>query len=105
VILEAFGEPLEGGRCGHCDNCRRAERHEHDAVLEEAVTPKAAARKRRTYAPGDEVRVPRFGAGRVRGAAGDEITVEFPNGDARTFLRSYVRRASRVGADEARARA
>ena len=105
VILDAFGEPLEGGRCGHCDNCRRVERREHDAVLEEAVTPKDAARKRRTYAPGDEVRVPRFGAGRVRGAAGDEITVEFPNGDARTFLRSYVRRAPRVGAAEARARA
>jgi hypothetical protein len=25
--------------------------------------------------------------------AGEEITIEFPNGDARTFLRSYVRRS------------
>jgi hypothetical protein len=44
---------------------------------------------------GDEVRVPRYGTGRVREAAGDEVTVEFANGDARTFLRSYVRRAGR----------
>ena len=46
----------------------------------------------RPYAVGEDVRVPRYGAGRVRGVAGDEVTIEFPNGDARTFLRSYVRR-------------
>jgi ATP-dependent DNA helicase RecQ len=40
---------------------------------------------------GDAVRVPRHGEGRVSAAAGDEITIEFANGDRRTFLRSYVR--------------
>lgn len=59
------------------------------------MTPKVASRKRREYASGDEVRVPRFGVGKVRGSAGDEVTVEFPSGEARTFLRSYVRRAAR----------
>jgi hypothetical protein len=38
------------------------------------------------------VGVPRYGAGRVKVAAGDEITVEFPDGAVRTFLRGYVRR-------------
>jgi len=30
--------------------------------------------------------------GRVQATAGDEITVEFPDGAIRTFLRGYVRR-------------
>jgi ATP-dependent DNA helicase RecQ len=100
VILEYFGEHLEDDRCGDCDNCRRAERHARkEAVTEQvASTPKPAG-KRREYAAGDEVRVPRYGAGRVQSATGEEVTVEFANGDARTFLRSYVRRrnARRAG--------
>jgi len=51
-------------------------------------------KRRREYERGDEVRVPRYGAGRVLRAGDNEITVEFPNGDERTFLRSYVRRVS-----------
>jgi ATP-dependent DNA helicase RecQ len=93
VILGYFGERLEGERCGRCDNCRRAERREHDAATAHD-TRRAGTRKRRPYAFGDEVHVPRFGVGRVRSTAGDEIMVEFPGGDARTFLRSYVRRAA-----------
>ncbi|HET9671014.1 MAG TPA: ATP-dependent DNA helicase RecQ [Casimicrobiaceae bacterium] len=92
VILDYFGERLEGERCGRCDNCRRDERHGHDAGTREAATRNAGTRKRRPYASGDEVRVPRFGVGRVQSTAGDEITVEFPSGEVRTFLRSYVRR-------------
>jgi ATP-dependent DNA helicase RecQ len=95
VILEHFGERLQGERCGRCDNCRQVERSERVAAIEDAMTPKVASRKRREYASGDEVRVPRFGVGKVRGSAGDEVTVEFPSGEARTFLRSYVRRAAR----------
>ena len=94
VILECFGEHLEGERCGHCDNCRRAQRHEREeAVFEQAMPAQKPKRARREYAAGDAVRVPRYGTGRVRVAAGDEVTVEFASGDARTFLRSYVRRA------------
>jgi ATP-dependent DNA helicase RecQ len=104
VILEYFGERLEGGRCGHCDNCRRAEQHDREeAVIEQAVPARKRERKRREYAVGDEVRVPRYGTGRVREAAGDEVTVEFANGDARTFLRSYVRRAGRRSSQASRA--
>jgi hypothetical protein len=33
----------------------------------------------------------------VRASAGDEVTVEFPNGEERTFLRSYVRRVGKAG--------
>jgi ATP-dependent DNA helicase RecQ len=99
VMLEHFGERLEGERCGTCDNCLRAERRDREAGPE--PTPlRVPARKsrRRAYVPGDEVRVPRYGAGRVRDAAGDEVTIEFPNGEVRTFLRSYVRRTAKRAA-------
>jgi ATP-dependent DNA helicase RecQ len=92
VLLEYFAEPLPGERCGHCDNCRTSVRREQDAPGEVALAPGRPSRRRREYAQGEEVRVPRYGAGRVRHAAGDEVTVEFPGGDERTFLRSYVRR-------------
>ena len=36
------------------------------------------------------VHVPQHGEGRVLRAADNEITVEFPNGEERTFLRSFV---------------
>ena len=93
-LLGYFGESLEDERCGHCDTCLREERR---AVVREQVDDTVTridskAKPRRTYAVGDDVRVPRFGSGRVRSVAGEEITIEFPNGDARTFLRSYVRK-------------
>ena len=91
VLLEYFGETLPGERCGTCDNCRReqrAERRVPAAPLRQAMRK----RPRREYARGDTVRVPRFGLGTVRATAGNEITVEFPNGEARTFLQGYVRR-------------
>ena len=97
VLLEYFGERLEGDRCGHCDNCLRAGRREHAADSDAPRLREApSTRRRREYVRGDDVRVPRYGAGRVRASAGDEVTVEFPNGDARTFLRSYVRRIGKA---------
>ncbi|HEX6794195.1 MAG TPA: ATP-dependent DNA helicase RecQ [Casimicrobiaceae bacterium] len=97
VLLDYFGERLDGDRCGHCDNCLRAERRERAAAAgDPALRIPRPARRRREYVRGDDVRVPRYGAGRVRASAGDEVTVEFPNGDERTFLRSYVRRVGKA---------
>jgi len=82
-------------RCETCDNCVRTERREaatERAGRETNAAVSAQRRPRRTYAVGEDVRVPRYGSGRVRDVAGEEVTIEFPNGEARTFLRSYVRR-------------
>jgi ATP-dependent DNA helicase RecQ len=92
VLVEYFGESLEGERCGRCDNCRRDA--QRDSPLEAAATPLRQPRRvtrRRAFVPGDAVRVPRYGEGRVQRAAGDEVSVEFADGAVRTFLASYVR--------------
>ncbi len=96
VLLDYFGERLEQERCGNCDNCIRMTRREREAVPDVPGDSAAISKRRRGYTIGDDVRVPRYGSGRVRGVAGDEVTIEFPNGDARTFLRSYVRRNARA---------
>ena len=49
------------------------------------------AKTRKEYGAGDTVIVPTHGEGRVLRTADNQITVEFPNGDERTFLRSYVK--------------
>jgi ATP-dependent DNA helicase RecQ len=107
VMLDYFGERLSDDRCRHCDNCLRAERREPGMPNREPAlrVPAAASRRRREYAPGDEVRVPRYGAGRVTRSAADEVTVEFANGEQRTFLRSYVRRIGKSARDAAAGRA
>jgi ATP-dependent DNA helicase RecQ len=96
VLLDYFGERLEQERCGNCDNCIRNARREREAVAAAPYEAGMAPKRRRGYTIGDDVHVPRYGAGRVRGVAGEEVTIEFPNGDARTFLRSYVRRNARA---------
>ncbi|HSD00294.1 MAG TPA: RecQ family ATP-dependent DNA helicase [Casimicrobiaceae bacterium] len=96
VLLDYFGERLEQERCGNCDNCIRMARRERVAGPDVPRDSSAVAKRRRGYTIGDDVRVPRYGSGRVRGVTGDEVTIEFPNGDARTFLRSYVRRNARA---------
>ena len=91
VLLEYFGDALPGDRCGTCDNCRRAARGERPAAIS-PLRQAATSTRRADYREGERVRVPRYGQGTVRTVAGNEITVDFVNGDTRTFLRSYVRR-------------
>ena len=96
VMLDYFAETSpDGERCGTCDNCSRVEREDSPRAAPPPRNAHPRAR-RRHLGSGDAVRVPRYGQGRVRGAAGDEVTVEFADGAVRTFLASYVRRAART---------
>jgi len=91
VLLEYFGEQVEWSHCGVCDNCRQPP--------EQALSPEHPSRKE-TRAPrktatsvpqaGSSVRVPKYGEGMVVSAAGDKITIRFPDSQTKTFLRSYV---------------
>ncbi|MET3248438.1 hypothetical protein ABIE53_005248 [Burkholderia sp. OAS925] len=57
----------------------------------EAPRKRSDPAKPRVWAPGDAVRVPRYGAGEVALASGEQVAVQFPDGSTRTFLASYVR--------------
>jgi ATP-dependent DNA helicase RecQ len=87
VLLEYFDEPtMEGERCGRCDNCLRPP--VEAASVEEIVVP--AAPPPSPFKAGDDVRVPRYGGGRVEQVAGEEVTVAFPDGSTRAFVAEYV---------------
>src|SRR5690606_19726736 len=45
------------------------------------------------WRPQDEVRVPRYGTGRVEHASLDEVEVRFADGSSRRFVASYVQPA------------
>jgi ATP-dependent DNA helicase RecQ len=91
VLLEHFGEHVEWTHCGVCDNCVRPP--------EEALSPLSARQLRQAESPkreepslkaGSPVKVPKYGEGRVVAAAGEKITIVFPDSQTRTFLRNYV---------------
>ncbi|HEX7688499.1 MAG TPA: ATP-dependent DNA helicase RecQ [Burkholderiaceae bacterium] len=97
VLLDAFDEPVpfDDGRCGECDNCRRAPPAEACIEVARPASPPieapalAAARGLRRD---DAVSVPRYGIGRVVSTRGEEITVAFPDRSSRTFLASFLTR-------------
>lgn len=93
VLLEYFGEPLmEGERCGHCDNCIAPKVAPQDQPAVQTELPTATV-PLSPFKAGDEVRVPRYGGGRVEQVAGEEVTVVFPDGSSRAFVSDYVRAA------------
>ncbi|MFL9963374.1 ATP-dependent DNA helicase [Paraburkholderia sediminicola] len=100
AILDYYGDTPAMERCGVCDNCVNPPQIDvtHDAIVAQEALPEQSsllkgekAPKRRIWTSGDAVRVPRFGAGEVALASGDQVAVHFPDGSTRTFLASYVR--------------
>ncbi len=94
VLLEYFGEHLESGCCGTCDNCLEPPASRLAPMAADAASD-AQTRPRRSASAlgiGDAVSVRRFGEGQVVAARAEHIDVVFPNGETRTFLKRYVRR-------------
>jgi len=89
VLLDYFDEPMEGEHCGHCDNCL------HPPAVSSTFDDTIAvpALHAVPFKAGDEVRVPRYGGGRVEQVAGDEVKVVFPDGAKRSFVVNYVQAA------------
>lgn len=109
-LLEYFGVRAERQRCGHCDNCERpdirvdlnvARRAENDAAWRER-RPQAADDADTAdalvpgFATGDRVRVSRYGHGEITDLTDTHASVRFADGEARTFLQSYLRPAPRA---------
>ena len=98
-VLAALGEAAPES-CGHCDNCGRlAELTRLTPVLQpqQPIELPATPGKPR-FADGDAVRAKRYGAGQVVEADLHSVTVQFPNGERRTFLPEFVRAARQVRA-------
>ena len=93
VLLEYFKEKVEWEHCGHRDNCL----HPPEQSLAPLPGPKLARNRPAPappralpVAPKTLVRVPKFGEGQVLDVAGDKVTIKFPDGRKRIFLRGYV---------------
>jgi ATP-dependent DNA helicase RecQ len=100
VLLEYFEEPLpfEREHCGVCDNCLRM-RAAPSVTAEVGTKEPEDAKDEIRLRPEDEVRVPRYGTGRVAQASGQEVEVRFADGSLRSFLASYVQPVRRGSAD------
>ena len=92
------GEPYGDERC---DNCLRLARHE--AAAEPAQPEPAAARSKgdarpatNGFALGELLRTRRHGTGRVVAVDAVGITLEFDNGEQRSFLPEFLRAARRA---------
>jgi ATP-dependent DNA helicase RecQ len=97
LLLDYFGDAHPGfEKCCRCDNClnppalaltegieiRDDEFDREPAGQEEAAAP--------AFEVGARVRVPRYDEGVVVAVAGDQVTIEFPDQEQRTFLAGFV---------------
>jgi ATP-dependent DNA helicase RecQ len=93
TLLDYFGDEVEGfEQCCNCDNCKnpivlteeidiRDDEFDREPELEPAGPH---------FEPGARVRVPRHDEGVVLSVAGDQVTIAFPDGEARTFMIDFV---------------
>ena len=99
VLLEYFGEDVEWERCGNCDNCAKP--------LPRRIEPRVqgkgqiqSGRIRARFKPGDTVRVPRYGEGRVEAVAAERVRVSFADGQTRDFVQDFVTPAACVAPEQ-----
>jgi ATP-dependent DNA helicase RecQ len=96
LLLDYFGDEVEGfEKCCRCDNCLNPPA----AVLTEDIQirddefdrePEPEPDPASTFDPGARVRVPRYGEGVVLSMAGEQVTIDFPDGEQRSFLKEFV---------------
>ena len=96
LLLDYFGDEVEGfEKCCRCDNCLNPPA----AVLLDAIEirddefdrePEADAPAGPAFDTGARVTVPKYGEGVVLSVAGDQVHIEFPDGEQRAFLADFV---------------
>jgi ATP-dependent DNA helicase RecQ len=104
LLHEYFGEEMYMEACGTCDNClhpmdeqlglvSKAERAVKAEQPQASKQNGARAEKSKAveFSRGDKVELPQFGVGRVREVEDDKVTVEFPDGEVRKFMKEFIR--------------
>ncbi|PQO96538.1 recombinase RecQ [Massilia phosphatilytica] len=96
LLLDYFGDEVEGfEKCCRCDNCLNPPA----AVLTEDIEvrddefdrePEEDAPAGPAFDAGARVTVPKYGEGVVLSVAGDQVHIEFPDGEQRAFLADFV---------------
>jgi ATP-dependent DNA helicase RecQ len=96
LLLDYFGDEVEGfEKCCRCDNCLNPPA----AVLTEDIEirddefdrePEPEPDPSSSFEPGARVKVPKYGEGVVQAVAGDQVTIGFPDGEQRSFLKDFV---------------
>ena len=92
LLLDYFGDEVEGfEKCCRCDNCLNPPA----AVLLDAIDIRDDEFDREPEAgpafdTGARVTVPKYGEGIVLSVAGDQVHIEFPDGESRAFLADFV---------------
>ncbi|HEX8175865.1 MAG TPA: ATP-dependent DNA helicase RecQ [Pyrinomonadaceae bacterium] len=108
LLHDYFGEEMTEERCGNCDNClhpleeqlglasqpesqpekpAEAEQRDATATPDDTSAEKAAEVQ---FSKGDKVELPQYGTGRVKEVEDDKITVVFPNGEVRKFMKEFI---------------
>ena len=97
LLLDYFGDEVEGfEKCCRCDNCLNPPAltltedieirdDEFDRKEDRAPEPEGP-----TFEVGARVKAPKYGEGVVVAVAGDQVTLEFPDQDSRTFLADFL---------------
>jgi ATP-dependent DNA helicase RecQ len=98
LLLDYFGDEVEGfEKCCRCDNCLNPPA----AVLTEDIEirddefdrePEPAPDPSTSFEPGARVKVPKYGEGVVSSSAGDQVSIDFPDGEQRSFMKDFVER-------------
>lgn len=96
LLLDYFGDEVEGfEKCCRCDNCLNPPA----AVLTEEIEirddefdrePEPEPDPSSIFEAGLRVKVPKYGEGVVLAAVGEQVTIEFPDGEQRSFVKDFV---------------
>ncbi len=98
LLLDYFGDEVDGfEKCCRCDNCLNPPA----AMLEDIEIrddefdhePEPEPDPSTCFEPAQRVKVAKYGEGVVLGVAGEQVTIEFPDGEQRAFLKEYVEHA------------
>jgi ATP-dependent DNA helicase RecQ len=94
LMLDYFGDEVEGfEKCCNCDNCRNPpalaleDIEIRDDEFDHTPAPEPAGPH---FEAGMRVKVPKYGEGVVTSVAGDQVGIDFPDGEHKSFMADFV---------------